>query len=330
MPLFGSGNNLLVSMLSLGHRDSLLTSNSLLENGDSLLVANTLLESSDSLVSRRRKNTTINLIADAFFNILGMFYYNSSSSNDYNNLYLYYNITISSEMNVRDIIFLRTYFYNEFGYRIYFDSTSHIISDQYDINNTLLFPFGNKKFSASLGINISSQFWKHYEYITNEDGESEKVLQSSFLSPSTTLYSGGISFDFWDQSAINFSIASAQKTKIKNQALFDEQGTEFLYGLEKGQKRKYFFGFSLSLQITQQKIFKNFYFENMTEAFIQADRYQAFKYTTVNMRNAFHYLFFSHFRLSFQTELQYDVDAIGVKPYIVNQLMFGVYFNNQL
>jgi hypothetical protein len=106
--------------------------------------------------------------------------------------------------------------------------------------------------------------------------------------------------------------------------------TESLYGVEKGKKRIITFGFSLTLQIPQQKIFKNLYFENFTGMFMQADRYQALKHTTVDMKNAFHYVFFSNFRLSFKTDIRYDMDAFGTKPYIVNQLMLGVFFNNKL
>jgi hypothetical protein len=286
---------------------------------------------SDSTVQISKKDSSyMNLVADAFFNVLGATYYNSPSLNDHNNLYLYYNLSITNDLNIREKVILHTYFLNELGYRIFFDSIALISSDQYSFNNNLLLPFGNRKFSAALGLNVNSQFWRHYEYRTNDDGTTERYLYSSFLSPVYTSYTGGINYRFWEQSMLTVGIATAQKTRIKNQSLYDERQEEVLYGIARGKKTKYAFGFTASLQITQQKIFKNFYVENLTEVFIQADHYQAFKYTTVNVRNTFHYLLFSHLRLSLQTELHYDVDAIGTKPYIINQLMLGIYFNNKM
>jgi hypothetical protein len=275
------------------------------------------------------KHTRMDFTIDAFCNVLGVTNHNAPSFSDPNNLLLYYSLTFINCLNIKEKIMLNTYFYNELGYRIYFDSISLIMDDRYDFNNSLLLPFGYKNLSISLSADINSQFWKHYDYRINDEGETERFLYTSARSPSYTVYSGGINYSFWEQANINLGIASAKKTKIKNQSLFNERESEDLYGIEKGKKRIITFGFNLTLQIPQQKILKNLYFENFTGMFMQAEAYQALKHTTVDIKNAFHYVFFSYFRLSLKTDLKYDMEAFGTKPYIVNQLMLGVYFNNK-
>jgi hypothetical protein len=283
---------------------------------------------SDTIIKQKRESSRMDFTIDAFCNVLGVTNHNAPSFSEPNNILLYYNLTFMNCLNIKEKIILNTYFYNELGYKIYFDSISLIVDDRYDFNNSLLLPFGYKNLSISLSANINSQFWKHYDYRTNDEGETERFLYTSARSPSYTTYSGGINYSFWEQASLNLGIASAKKTKIKNQSLFDERKSEVLYDIEKGKKRIIVFGFNLTLQIPQQKILKNIYFENFTEFFIQADAYQALKHATVDMKNAFHYVFFSRFRLSLKTDIKYDMDAFGTKPYIVNQLMLGVFFNN--
>jgi len=285
---------------------------------------------SDTIARPKRVGVYMDFMLDAFCNILGTSYYNAPSFTEPNNMLLYYNITFVNILNIKEKIILNTYFYNELGYKIFFDSISLIMDDRYDFNNMLLLPFGYKNLSISLNADINSQFWKHYDYRINAEDETERFLYTSARSPSYTVYSGGINYRFWKQSSINLGIASAKKTKIKNQSLFDERESDELYGIEKGKKRIFTFGFNLTTQIVQQKIFKNLYFENYTGIFIQADRYQALKHTTIDMKNTFHYVFFSNFRLSLKTDLRYDVNAFGTRPYVVNQLMLGIFFNSKL
>jgi len=293
---------------------------------DSLNIQTT----ADTTAQQKRKYTRMDFTIDAFCNVLGVTNYNAPAFTEPNNMLLYYNLTFTNSLNIKKKIILNTHFYNELGYRILFDSISAIINDRYDFDNSLLLPFGNEKLSVSLNVNINSQFWKHYDYRTNDEGETERFLYTSARSPSYTVYSGGINYTFWKQANVNLGIASAKTTKIKNQSLFNERESDVLYDIEKGKKSITTFGFNLTLQIPQQKILKNFYFENFTTLFIQADAYQALKHTTVDTKNAFHYVFFSRFRLSLKTDIKYDMEAFGTKPYIVNQLMLGVFFNNQL
>ena len=228
-------------------------------------------------------NYFLNFEFDGFINLLGTAYKNAPSYTEPNNIVFYFNISFENRLNIRKVIILHTYYYNEFGNRFYFDTTNVIINDRWDFNNKLLLPFGNKKVSASLSINTTSQYRKNYDYRYNENGEIERYIYTCSGSPKYTIYSGGINYDFFDRSSINVSLASAKRTVIKNSKLFDYRETDFLYGVEKGKKKLVVYGFNATLQISRQKIFKNFYIENYTETFTEGKKHQALKYTTVDI-----------------------------------------------
>ena len=275
--------------------------------------------------------TYMNFTLDAFLNILGTINHNAPTYTEPNNMVFYYSLTFENRLTIQKKLYLNTYYFYEFGNRYFFDTIpSSIINDRWDFNNKILIPFGFKNFSFSLSINTTSQYRNQYDYRTNDEGVEERYLYTSAGSPKYTTYSGGFNYDFWDRSSVDFSLASAKRTKIKNQRLFDTRETDYLYGIEKGNNKLIEYGFNITLQIGRQKIFKNFYWENYTETFIQAKQYQAFKHTTIDMKNIFHYIFFSYFRLSFKTDLRYDTDIYDKKPFITNQLMLGVYFNNRM
>ena len=269
-------------------------------------------------------------VFDAFFNVLGAFNHNAPSHAEADNIVLYYNMTFENKLNIQKKIILTTYYFYEFGNRFYFDTVSTIINDRWDFNNKLLLPFGNKNLSFSLSINTNSQYRNQYDYKYNDEGIAVRYLYTSSGSPKYTTYSGGLNYDFLKRSSVNVSLASAKRTKIKNQKLFDTREASYLYGIEKGKNKLVTYGFNATLHISRQKIFKNFYVENYTGTFVQAKKYQAFKHTTIDVKNVFHYVFFSNFRLSYKTDLKYDLAVYGKKPYITNQLMLGVYFNNKL
>lgn len=277
-------------------------------------------------------NVYMNFILDAFLNVLGTVNHNAPAQTEPNNIVFYYSFTFENRLFIKKKVILNTYYFYEFGNRYFFEDSipSAIINDRWDLNNKLLIPFGNKNLSFSLSVNMTSQYCKQYDYRTNDSGEQERYIYTCSGSPKYTIYSGGLNYDFWKRSSINVSLASAKKTSLKTQKLFNERQTDFLYGIEKGKNKLFTYGVNVTLQISRQKIFKNFYFENSTDFFVEGKKYQAFKYTTIDLKNTFHYLFFSHFRFSFKTDLKYNIEVFGTKPFITNQLMLGVYFNNKI
>ncbi len=245
---------------------------------------------------------------------------------DKSNIYFYYNITLNNRLQLNQVR-VNTYLFNEFGKRFYIDSVGTVSEDQYYFKNTFNYPIVKDKIDVNFMVNLKSQLWKHYDYMEDSLGHEVRYLYSSYYSPGYMLFGGGFTYNFWEGCTVELGIASGKITKIKNQMVFEERGSDMLFGIEKGNKRKMFFGLNLQTNILPKMLTKHLAWENYTQLFIPNQHIAEIKYYTLDFNNALHYLFLKYLRISIRTTVNYDLD-IQEKPQIINQITVGFYLSN--
>jgi len=251
---------------------------------------------------------------------------NGTTSSDCNNLYLYYNLSLTNKLKAGRFQ-MSNYYFTEFGIRKYTDSISSISDDQFNFKNSFSYVFGKSRFAFNLSINSKSQYFNHFDYRQDSLGQMKKYLFTSYLSPGYTNFSAGIKFEFNDNCSIEFGMVNGRKTKIRNQRLFESREVKQLYGLEMGTSKKTEFGFNIVVTIPSHEIMNNIYVENFSQ--INADKQDVSmpKDYIFDINNALHYKFLKHFRLTLRTKYIYDIQ-VSKKPKIINNLTIGFYLNN--
>ena len=265
-------------------------------------------------------------VIDFFTTFAGINVINGETSNEFNNLYLYYNFSINNKLKSGKFVML-TYYFTECGVRKYFDSITSISDDQYNFKNSISYRIRKSRFTFNLSISSKSQYFNHYDYKPDSLGRMERYLYTSYLSPGYSNFSGGLKYEFNDNCAIEIGLVNGRRTKIRNQVLFESREAVKLYGLDKGITRKMEFGLNLILSVPTHRIIKNFYIENFSQFNCNKENLLHFKDYIADINNAFHYKLFKYFRLSLRTKLLYDIN-ISPKPKIINYFTIGFYLNN--
>lgn len=307
---------------------TILNNNSLLCNSQLRTWLEVTNSKYDSLKIQKKPVRVMDATLDFYTTINGNRSINSTDENSKNNLYVYYNLTIQNRIKIKKIK-ITTYYFNEFGVRRFEDSIFTIAEDIYNFKNSLSIPIKKSQFAFNFTVSNKSQFWKHYTYKPDSNTKNIKSLYTSYLSPGYTIYSGGMRFNFWNYSSIELGIASGRTTKIKNQDIFSERNATKLYGLNSGKRKKTVFGFHFLVNISTKKLFKNFYMEQFSQVFMDKDSLRNIKSYTVDVNNAFHYVFLKYVRLSLRTKFLYDA-AVFPDPTLIQQISIGFYLNNKL
>jgi hypothetical protein len=243
-------------------------------------------------------------------------------------LQFYYNVTLNNKL-VIDKFTWSFYFFNEYGYKKYFDSIGIKSDDNYNLRNNVQWNLYKNRIKLNADINIKSQIWKTYQYQTTSTNTTEKILYSSYFSPGYIMYSGGIAYNTKKGIVFELGMVSGKTTKIKNQEIYDTRHADNLYGLDKGEKKKLEFGLNLIITAPIIELRKNIYWETNSVFFTKNRTSGYIKQYTMDVNNAFHFLFLKHLRLTLRTKMIYD-PVIQDKIFVSNQISFGFYLSNKM
>lgn len=246
-----------------------------------------------------------------------------------NNLHFYYNATLNNDFKTPYFV-LQTRFFNELGYRHYFDSIGVKNEDILRINNSLQIPTKHKKLKVTGSVNIKTQLHKGYNYKMDRTADTLiRTLYTDYNSPGYSIYSAGLSYKIWDYARAELGVAAGQTTRIRNQALFESRNQKILYGVEKGEARKISYGVHALFNAPVRKIKKNIYWENTTKLFCDRKDLRFINRYEFEVNNAFHFVFLDHLRFSWRLGVQYD-NAVSKKVYLANQYSVGFYLSNKV
>lgn len=267
-------------------------------------------------------------IYDFFTTINALHYENSRTGDQRNELNFYYNITLNNHFKTK-YLSLRSYFFNEYGVKHFFDSVTIKGQDDVQIRNVLEIKLVNKKLKAQIGAIARSQFWRTYSYRLNSQNEEERYLYTDYFSPGYITYSCGLSYSFMKNATLDIGIVGGKTTKIRNQEIFDERKQTILYGLEKGERKKVTYGLTLVLNVPPRKLSKHIGWECTGNLYADKDQLGRLQGYTYEAMNVLHYMFLKNLRLSLRTHIKYD-EAINNRVFMMNMISIGFYISNKI
>lgn len=287
-----------------------------------------LAQDSTNFIASRKKDRHISSVTviDFFTTFAGIQFVNGQSADERNSLYLYYNVTVNNKITAGKLL-VTNYYFTELGIKKFADSITSISEDQYNFKNALSYNLGKSKLAFNLSVASKSQYFRHYNYRKDSAGSLNRYLYTTYLSPGYVNYSGGIKYNINAYCSLEFGLANARKTKIRNQAIFDSRRLQSLYGLEKGVQKKTDFGFNLVFSAIQHKLLKDLYWENFSQFGVNNKDIDMLKSYRADVNNAFHYKFLKHFRFTLRTKFLYDISVYD-KPKLINSFTLGFYLNN--
>lgn len=267
-------------------------------------------------------------IYDFFTTVNALHYENAQTDEQKNELNFYYNITLNNAFKTKYFT-LRSYFFNEYGAKHYFDSLTIKGQDNFQIRNVLQVRL-LKALKMQIGVTGKSQLWKTYNYrLTDSAGAQSRYLFSDYFSPGYITYSCGITYSFLRNATLDIGLVGGKITKIRNQEIFDERNQKKLYGLDKGERKKASYGISLVLNVPPRRISKNIGWEcngNVYADKEQIGRLQGYSFEAMNV---LHYIFLKNLRISLRTHIKYD-EQVAASVYMMNMLSVGFYLSNKI
>ncbi len=287
-------------------------------------VTNDSVATDSALINKQLK---YHYLADFFSSLSITHIANALAANEKGSIYFYYNVTLSGDLQYKKIM-LSSYYNTDFGINSFIDSIAIIQTDQFNFKNSLTYKFNNSKFGLNLTLLSRSQYFQHYNYSVDSTGKTVSSPASSYKSPGYSMFSGGLRYSSKTFS-VEFGLVNGMKTIMRDQHYFDLLKTDNLYGVEKGKKQKFDFGFSLIVAAPLHRIYKNIYYENFSQARVVMDDLSYLHKYCFDMNQAFHFIFFKYFRLSVRSKVVYDYH-INLKVNTVNSLTLGFYFHNSL
>jgi len=304
------------------------------------LTTDTTLKTPEIAAERSRKKTemqkqvsrppdfTNTFIYDFFFTVNAIAFENRQTSDQHDELNFYYNTTINDIFRTKYFTY-RAYMFNEYGLKYYIDSLTTKGQDRHEVRNSVQIPL--KKFlKVSAGFTVKTQLWKQYLYnIDTGTGDINRSLYTAYFSPGYILYTGGISFNFLKNASVDIGIAGGTTTKIKNQHIFEDRKAERLYGLERGERKRFVYSFNVLLNVPPQMLTKHIGWECHALVSSEKEQIGRLKGYKVDATNVLHYMFLKNLRISLRTTMQYD-EKVNDKIFMMNMLSIGFYLFNKL
>jgi len=267
------------------------------------------------------------LVLDFFTTINVIKYEHEIESSQIPQLNSYYNITVNNVGKTR-YFSLRTFIYNEYGFRHYFDSVTVKTEDNFRFRNNIQVPL-SPKFMLQAGIEQKTQLWRKWEQRQDTMQANVRYLYTDYYSPGYTIYSLGAGLNFLEGAAVYLGLVGGKITRIRNQRIFDDRGVSKLYGITKGERRIVEWGVNMLVSIPPQLLSRHVGWELSASLFAPRTAISRVRSYTAESSSVIHYMFLKHMRLSLRTQVQYD-EAVQEKVFVANHLSLGFYLSNKL
>ena len=291
------------------------------------IVGDTLPRKIQLHATKREPDVINTLVLDFFTTIHAVKYENGIESSQIPQINAYYNISINNWAKTKHFS-LRTFIYNEYGFRHYFDSLTIKTEDNFRFRNNIQIGL-YKRISLQGGLEVRTQLWKKWEQRTDTGQVKTRYLYTDYNSPGYSIYSLGAGINFLEGAAAYLGLIGGKITRIRNQQIFDDRGSQKLYGIKKGERRKIEWGVNLTVSVPPQLFLKHFGWEASATVFAPKAAIGRVKSYTAECNAVLHYMFLKHMRLSLRTQMQYD-ELIQPRIFVANWLSLGFYLSNRL
>jgi hypothetical protein len=132
------------------------------------------------------------------------------------------------------------------GFQYFFDSITRVHIDDNQLESLLEWQI-RKNHGCFLSAILSTKLFNSYRISSNDSGSLVRTLSSSFLTPFTGLFSGGVRFKWPLFGSLNVGITSAKLTWIRDKGIYERLETDNVYGVP--QEKTYLFEYGLSIQL---------------------------------------------------------------------------------
>ncbi len=132
------------------------------------------------------------------------------------------------------------------GIQYFFDSIARFHVDDNQFETRLEWRI-RKNHGCFLSALFSTRIFNSYMISANDSGELARTLVSSFLTPLTGLFSGGVQFKWPFFGSLNIGITSAKLTWIRDRGIYEVLEITTYYGVP--QEKRYLFEYGLSIQL---------------------------------------------------------------------------------
>lgn len=134
------------------------------------------------------------------------------------------------------------------GIQFFFDSISRIHVDDNQLETRLEWRI-RKNHGCFFSALLSTRLFNGYTLTLNVNGDQDRILNSSFLTPLTVLFSGGIQLKWPCFGSFNLGLTSAKLTWLRDKSIYEEQHTIIYYGVPENKGYLFEYGISLHLLI---------------------------------------------------------------------------------
>ncbi len=134
------------------------------------------------------------------------------------------------------------------GFQYFFDSIArfHVDDNQFEVRLEWRIRKNHGCFLSSL---LSTRLFNSYRFSVNDSGYLIRTLTSSFLTPLTGLFSGGVQLKWPFFGSLNIGITSAKLTWIRDRGIYETLGATIYYGVPEEKQYLFEYGFSIQLLI---------------------------------------------------------------------------------
>jgi hypothetical protein len=132
------------------------------------------------------------------------------------------------------------------GIQYFFDSIARFHIDDNQLETRLECRI-RKNHGCFLSALFSTRLFNSYLISANDSGQVIRTLASSFMTPLTGLFSGGIQFKWPLFGSLNIGITSAKLTWIRDRSIYESLEVTTYYGVP--QEKRYLFEYGLSIQL---------------------------------------------------------------------------------
>lgn len=227
---------------------------------------------------------------------------------------LNYRSSVSNERRFK----LQASLLQDLGFQIFFDSITRFFPDAASIITQLEIKI-NHWFTFTLNTNLSSRIFNDYRYVTDQNGDQVKRMQSGFLTPMILTFSSGFGWNLPSWGMVNFGITGGKLTFIRSREIFGILKVEKYYGVPSGKQTLLEYGISMLVTIDK----------NLTSSLKWTCEMILFKNyikpVDITVKNLFEWRFGRNLSGSLQTRLFYE-EAVSKKLQIDNIVTLGFGF----
>ena len=161
--------------------------------------------------------------------------------------HLNYRTKLSIERNIH----ITNVLVHDLGMQFFFDSISRFYPDANTLDTKVEVKTG-RYFNIFFSSRLATRIFNSYDFIPDETGINQKILNSSFLTPLVCNFSAGIGWNNPRLAVLNIGLTGAKLTYIRNKDIYTQQKVTEYCGVPFGKDVNIEYGLTAQIVIDQE------------------------------------------------------------------------------